>query len=119
MKNRHIGYGLAALSIGLGTVELLAGKRVARALGVPKSSKVVRGFGVREIATGGALLASPASSAGAWARVAGDVLDLAALGAAARKPRARTGAIVGGLVFVGAALLADVAAGVAMSSKAA
>jgi hypothetical protein len=111
---RKLGYGLGAFSIALGAVELLAGRRVARSIGVEKASPVVRGFGLREIATGVALLAGPTRARNVWLRVAGDVLDAGALGGAMRAKRAKRGMIWGGLAFVGTALLADVAAGVAM-----
>jgi hypothetical protein len=113
-KLQKLGYGLGAFSIALGAVELLAGRRVARSLGVEKASPVVRGFGLREIATGAALLAGPTSARNVWLRVAGDVLDAGALGGALRARRAKRGMIWGGLAFVGTALLADIAAGVAM-----
>jgi hypothetical protein len=41
---------------------------------------VFRLYGLREIGVGVAILAQPTSSAWLWARVAGDVLDLATLG---------------------------------------
>jgi hypothetical protein len=113
-KLRKLGYGLGAFSIALGAVELLAGRRVARSLGVGKAAPVVRGFGLREIATGAALLAAPTRPRNAWLRVAGDVLDAGALGSALGARRAKRGMIWGGLAFVGTALLADIAAGVAM-----
>lgn len=112
-----VGYGLAALSIGLGVAELLAGKSVARRLGVPRQSWMVRAFGIRELASGAALIARPRASSNAWGRVAGDVIDLAALAAALRAPGARKQAVWGGMAFVGTALVADAIAGMAMRKE--
>ncbi|MEQ5789375.1 hypothetical protein J3454_15900 [Erythrobacter sp. NFXS35] len=109
-----VGYGLAALSIGLGLAELLAGKSVARRLGVPRHSRIVRAFGVRELVSGAALIARPRASRNAWGRIAGDALDLAALAAALSAPSARKRVIWGGIAFVGTALIADAIAGAAM-----
>ncbi|MFO6447120.1 hypothetical protein ACLBKU_08235 [Erythrobacter sp. NE805] len=111
------GYGLAALSIGLGLAGLIAAKGIARRLGVPDRSGIVRAFGVRELASGAGLVARPRASGNAWGRVAGDVLDLVALAAVLRTPGTRKQAAWGGLAFVASALLADVLAGRAMRQE--
>ena len=70
---------LAAASLGLGATELLAPTLVSNVSGVTPTRgvrNVIRALGVRELAHGFALSASPAS---AWTRVAGDVLDVAML----------------------------------------
>jgi len=112
MDPRRISYPLALFSLGLGALDVFAGRKVARKLGVPRSAPLVRTYGMREIATGAMLLARPRSSVGAWARAAGDVLDLATLGAARMQGRGRRKPMLATAAFVGAALLADVAAGV-------
>ena len=109
---RRISYPLAALSFGLGAIELLATRKLARRLGLPRSAPALKTYGAREIASGALLLAAPRSSIGAWSRVAGDVLDLATLGVARRNGRGRRGPMLAGAAFVGAALAADIAAGV-------
>ncbi len=114
---KTVGQGLAALSIGLGLAELLAGDRIARRLGVPERAGVVRAFGVRELVSGAGLIARPRASANAWGRVAGDVLDLAALAAVLRTPGTRKGAAWAGAAFVAGALVADVVAGKAMREE--
>src|SRR5213078_375529 len=48
----------------------------------PASSTIVRAMGVREIASGVALLAAPAHPAPLWTRVVGDAIDLGLLGLA-------------------------------------
>lgn len=114
MSLKTAGYTLAGLSFALGAVELIAGKRLAREMGVPEYSRWVRAFGVRELLTGAALLARPTASASAWGRVAGDLVDLAALAAALRTPGARRRQLWGGVAFVASALVADALAGAAM-----
>ncbi|HEY5946545.1 MAG TPA: SRPBCC family protein [Kofleriaceae bacterium] len=80
--NAALGKGLGIFSIGLGLAELVAPSRVAKLIGVDNFgivSPTLRAFGVREIMTGLGLLAKPQSQLGPWARVVGDVLDLAFL----------------------------------------
>ena len=54
---------------------------------------MVRGFGVREIAAGAAVLARPRSPIPFLARAAGDALDIGAAGYAARKASGDKGRI--------------------------
>ena len=117
MNLEKIGYSLAGLSIALGLGELFAGKRLARRMGVPEHSGIVRAYGARELATGAALLARPTASRNVWARVVGDLLDLATLAAAFRRPGARQAVLWGGVAFVATALLADTAAALAMGME--
>jgi hypothetical protein len=77
--------GLGVFSIALGLAEVLGARKIAAKLGAPEHGVLVRAFGLRELAAGAGLLAMPASSAPMWGRVAGDILDLAALGEAARR----------------------------------
>lgn len=108
------GRGLAALSVALGLTEVFAAKAIARRLGVPRRTGIIRAFGVRELVSGAGLIARPRASGNAWGRVAGDVLDLAALAAVLRTPGTRKQAAWGGVAFVAWALAADVLAGTAM-----
>lgn len=93
--------GLGWFSIGLGLLELVAPHALARAVGMPRSAAMVRACGVREIATGIALLAAKDPRPWVWARVAGDAIDVAGLGRATasgeRKPVAALalGAVAG------------------------
>lgn len=108
------GTALGLLSLALGAAEVLGGKRIARSYGARRHSSIVRAFGVREIATGALMLARPTSSVGPMLRVAGDLLDLCAIGATSQRRHASRKAVIGGAAFVLAALAADVAAAVAM-----
>lgn len=74
---------LGWFSIGLGVLELVAARRVGRAVGLGRRAGLVRAYGAREIATGIGLLSAAKPAPWLWGRVAGDALDLATLGAAA------------------------------------
>lgn len=74
----RLARGLGWLGIGVGLYQLLAPRRVTRALGVEGAEAIVCTCGVRGVATGiGALSVNPGPAL--WARSVGDVLDLAAL----------------------------------------
>jgi uncharacterized membrane protein len=91
-RNARLRQGLGWLSVGIGTAEIVAARRLSKWMGTRRFG-VMRLLGVRELATGAALLARRRRPARfAWARVAGDVMDLGLLGAlyaASRRPRQR------------------------------
>ncbi|WP_084583508.1 hypothetical protein [Sphingomonas azotifigens] len=107
MDYRKLGFGLGVFSIGLGIAELAASKRIARGLSAEDHDGVVRTFGARELFAGAALLAGPAHSVRVWNRVAGDAMDIAALGLAARRAP-RNKAVWGAIAFVAAATAIDI-----------
>jgi hypothetical protein len=74
--------GLGLFSIALGAAELLAPRRLARWLDIEGQEPLLRLYGMREIGTGIGILGSGDKAPWLWGRVAGDVLDLATLGAA-------------------------------------
>lgn len=86
------GEGLARalgwFSIGLGLAEVVAPRRLARLIGTPDRPALIRGFGLREIASGVGILTQRRPTPWVWSRVAGDVMDLSALGAAFGASRA-------------------------------
>jgi uncharacterized membrane protein len=103
--DRQLGQILGFVSIGLGLAELLAPRAVGRAIGVGDHPAILRAVGVREIVTGVGLLSERAPGVWAWARVAGDAMDLALLGAATRSPDAdpkRIAAATAGVLGVAA-----------------
>lgn len=93
MKLRKVAVALGWFSIGLGLTELFGGRKVSRMLGLREP--IVRIFGVREIAAGVGLLTQPRKGPWIWARVAGDALDVGALGYAMsrRNPQRRNAAL--------------------------
>jgi uncharacterized membrane protein len=92
-EGERLASALGWLSLGLGAAELMAPRTVARWIGVDsgrRSHVVVRAMGAREVASGVGLLARPRPVRWAWARLAGDVMDLILLRAAlARRGRRR------------------------------
>jgi len=109
MDYKKLGFGLGLFSMALGAAELLGARRISRALDAKDHEGLIRGFGVREVVAGFGLLNMPANASSVWGRVAGDAMDLAALGAAARRsPRNRW--IWGSLAFVAGATMLDIVA---------
>lgn len=107
MDYKKLGFGLGIFSIALGAVELLATRRIAKALDAEGHEGLIRAFGAREIVAGAGLIAAPAHATNVWNRVAGDLMDLTALGAAARNaPRNR--AVWGAVAFVVGATALDI-----------
>jgi uncharacterized membrane protein len=99
-----LALGLGWFSVALGAAELLAPRRLDRAIGAGVHPALTRVFGARELAAGLGLLTQPDPAPWLWARVAGDVLDLAFLGGAMtgarRRERARLGAALAAVAGV-------------------
>jgi uncharacterized membrane protein len=97
--------GLGWFSIALGLAEIAAPRALARMIGVPDDDETrdtLFAVGLREIASGIGILSRPDSAGWLWARVGGDVMDLALLGSALRSDDANpnriaaaTAAVVG------------------------
>ncbi len=74
--------GLGWLSVGLGLVQLVAPRGIARLIGASDSvfaRATMRAVGLRELSTGVGILMQPRPNALLWARVAGDLVDLGLL----------------------------------------
>lgn len=106
--------GLGVFSLALGIPQVLAPGRVSRLIGVrdDATSRIwMRSVGLREIAAGvGIISGRRVASTWLWARVAGDTVDLALLGAALRSRSDRPGrtlAAAGAVAGVFAADLID------------
>jgi hypothetical protein len=84
-----LAQGLGWFSIGLGVLELVAARDIARGLGAPGGQQVLRAYGLREVANGIGILASRDRRPWIWGRVAGDAMDIATL-AAEGEPYGRT-----------------------------
>ena len=74
-----VARGLGWFSIGLGLFELLAPRRLARAVGMQGRERLIRVYGAREITAGIGLLAAAPRAPWLWARVVGDALDAGTL----------------------------------------
>ncbi len=94
---------LGWFSIGLGAAELLAPGALGRFLGTDRRG-LLRGFGLRELAAGIGILATARTTPWIFARVAGDALDLAALGLAIARGNRRNAILATGVVAGGTAL---------------
>ena len=99
------GKGLARalgwFSIGLGAAELLAPAHVADLAGLDEDrTDLVRFYGMREIASGVGILSQRQPTPWVWSRVAGDLLDLATLGAAMASDNPRRGRAAGAMAMV-------------------
>jgi uncharacterized membrane protein len=84
-EGRALASYLGWFSLALGAAQVLAPRGVARAIGLrptAATTAIMRGLGVREIVNGAGIVAQPASKEWLGARVGGDVLDLALIGAA-------------------------------------
>jgi uncharacterized membrane protein len=103
--SRRLAKGIGWFSVGLGLAGLVAPRRMARCIGAPESRKtsaVVRLVGLREIASGMGILMRPRPAGWLWARVGGDVMDLALLGSAMRsRSAAKSRLIAAGATVAG------------------
>jgi uncharacterized membrane protein len=76
---------LGWFSIGLGLAQVVSPDGVARFVGLQDNSRtrsLMRAIGVRELTAGVGILSRERPTGWVWARVAGDVMDLALLGSA-------------------------------------
>jgi uncharacterized membrane protein len=83
MKQQDLARALGWFSVGLGVAELLAPRKLEKAIGVKKKHNgLTRSYGLRELTAGIGLLTADSKklSPWMWSRVAGDMLDLASLG---------------------------------------
>ncbi len=81
----RLATGLGWFSIGLGLSQVLAPRGVARFIGVQddvKNCALLRMIGLRELACGVGILTKRRPAGWAWARVVGDMMDIALLGSA-------------------------------------
>jgi uncharacterized membrane protein len=104
---------LGWFSIGLGVAEVAAPGSLARLIGIQddtRSRAVLRAYGAREITTGIGILSSDPHPGWLWARVAGDVLDLATLAAALGRENADGTRLSSAMASVAGVLVADLAA---------
>jgi len=99
---KHLARNLGWFSIALGALQVAAPHRRSRTLGWRGSESAIAFYGLREIATGVAILASRDPAPFEWGRVAGDALDLVSLagGFAGSRHKAAVGLAVGTVALV-------------------
>lgn len=105
--------GLGWFSIGLGLAQVAAPGGVARLIGVRSAvynRALLRLIGVRELAAGVGLLSQPRTQGWLWARVGGDVMDLALLGIALLGRRGKNGRVRAAAAMVAGVTVMDVRA---------
>lgn len=101
--------GLGWFSIALGLGELLAPGTLKGQTGVPGPRGLLQSYGLREIATGAVILAARDPVPLVWARVAGDLLDIATIAPALHPENRHRGGAMGAMGFVLLATATDLA----------
>jgi hypothetical protein len=114
---RVTAQGLALFSVALGAIELAMPKRLASMLGLAGKEHWLRAYGGREIAAGAAAFAGFVGPA-MWARVFGDLVDLATLALGRRTSRETARNITLALGAVAGIALLDVCVAGFLSSRA-
>jgi hypothetical protein len=89
MDATKLARALGWFSLGLGLTEAVFPKALGRAIGMRRHPRLLRLYGLREITAGIGVLASGRPGPWMWARVAGDALDLTALGSGLGPSNAR------------------------------
>ena len=104
-------------AIGLGVWGTLFPQSVKKTLGVKSSTPVIRAaFGAREMWSGSSLAGDPTRAEVLWARVAGDVADIAVLGALSKPDNPKQGNARLALGFVLAVTALDLVTAVRMTN---
>jgi uncharacterized membrane protein len=122
LSAEQLARGLGWFSIGLGLAEFLAPRQIGRISGVKGNTTLIRLLGLREIAHGVAIFVQDKQTDGkpaeaVWARVAGDALDLACLGAAFASPKNNKGKLAFATANVMTVTALDVICAQALSSN--
>lgn len=103
--DRVLSAALGWFSLGLGAAQLIAPGSVSRLIGIedtPRNRDLMRAIGVRELAAGTGILTSSRPTGWVWARVAGDAIDLALLGAGGGNERRRVTAAAAAVAGIAA-----------------
>ena len=103
----RISQAQAWISIGVGLAGLFAPRVAARMSGMPYWPTLLRIRGAREVASGLGMIAQPQSPAWRWARVAGDAMDGAVMGAALFSTGAQRRRLAASMAVVGALVALD------------
>ena len=93
-RGEQLATALGWFSLALGATELIAPRSLARAVGIPDvNTSTIRAFGVREVASGLAILARPDRPGLVWSRVGGNAIDISYLTSAFSSPEADRGRV--------------------------
>lgn len=111
MDQQRLARGLGWFSIGLGLIEMVAPRQIARGLGLPGQQGLIRVYGLREFVSGLGILSGKNTGGWIWARVGGDALDLAVLGQALAQDNPRRDAAMVATAAVAGVTLLDVVCG--------
>jgi hypothetical protein len=109
---------LGWFSIGLGLAQVAAPREVARFIGIggeDRNRGLMRALGMREIASGVGILTQSSPAGWVWARVAGDAMDLALLGAAMTSDRTQHDRVVIATAAVAGVTVLDLLCGQRLS----
>lgn len=107
----RLAQGLGWFSLGLGAAEIVGGAAIARWLGKPDLTPVLRAYGVREIVTGVGILGTQDPTPWIWGRVGGDAVDIATVLPALEETNPRRGnAMIALMALAGATALDAVCA---------
>jgi uncharacterized membrane protein len=109
---------LGWFSLGLGLTQVLAPRSLSRFIGAPEDGNhaLMRALGVREIAAGVGILTQPDPTPWVRARVAGDLMDLALLGATMRSDQGQRPRLLGATAAVLGVTALDLAASARMAA---
>ncbi len=113
----RVAANLGYLSLALGAAELIAPRGICRALGLRGLEPVIRAYGAREIVTGMAILTSHDPAPWIWARVAGDLADVATVATGLRSDNRKRDNSVLALAGLLAVAAIDVACAKSLGSK--
>jgi uncharacterized membrane protein len=120
MRPETLAKGLGWFSVGLGVAQIVAPRRVARFIGVrptERNATTLRALGARELASGVGILARRRPTPFVWARVGGDMMDLALLGRSFDLRRNNTGRLAATATVVAAVTMLDLLASQQLSSE--
>ncbi len=98
---------LGWFSVGLGFAQLAAPRGLSQMIGAPARPRLMRALGARELASGIGILGGRRPAPWVWARVGGDVIDLALLAAALRAAETRRGRAIAATAAVAGVTIAD------------
>jgi uncharacterized membrane protein len=114
----RLAIGLGWFSLALGVAEVVAPRGVARLIGArptDATESTLRAFGVREIASGIAILREPDRARWLWSRVGGDAVDLSFLGGAMASDDADRGRLIAATAAVAGVTVLDILAARALN----